>query len=299
MIPEVREGLLDLPIEPHSSDYQRNNDLVLQLQKLFVYLKYTAKKAYSPDDWVYAYKDDMGIVPVNCMVQQDAQEFFQVLCERLEHAHSAGRTTNTSSSGVAGVGIGGGGGTVSGVGELLKHSFGGKICNQMLKDVSGGAGAGGDVGVGYGEETAMMVDDVVGAGGSRAVAMGVEVGVVVGAEGGSSTTGASVDGLSLSLSVREQEDPFVCLSLQVKDARGLEDSLLKFVQGEQISDFKWDDHGPRVNIIKRQCLSQLSGADIHRHHTYIHPHIHTYTHTHIELPPPCPIIHITHTCYPT
>ena len=70
MIPEVREGLLDFPIEPHLSDFQRNNDLVLQLQKLFVYLKYTAKKAYSPDDWVFAYKDETGIVPVNCMVQQ-------------------------------------------------------------------------------------------------------------------------------------------------------------------------------------------------------------------------------------
>ena len=240
MIPEIREGLLDVTIEPHSSDYQKSNDLVLQLQKLFVYLKYTAKKAYSPDDWVFAYKDETGIMPVNCMVQQDAQEFFQVLCERLEHAHSAGRSV----SGVAGVGLGiGRGGSVSGVGELLKHSFGGKICNQMLKDTAG-----------VGDEGAMVVDD--GVGGSD-VGAGVGVGAGVDGERNMSSNG-SID--PISHGVREQEDPFVCLSLQVKDARGLEDSLLKFVQGEQISDYKWDDHGPRVNIIKRQCLSQLSGA---------------------------------------
>ena len=198
-----------------------------------------------------------------------------MLCERLEHAHSAGKCS--SSSIVTGVGVGsgvggGGSGTVSGVGELLKHSFGGKICNQMLKDIPSGVGVGnGSAGAsgsgGSADDFAMMVDDVVGdraigSDNSAAMEVGAEVevqmGVGLGVDGGRSVA-SDTPVNSINLDVREQEDPFVCLSLQVKDARGLEDSLMKFVQGEQISDFKWDDHGPRVNIIKRQCLSQLSG----------------------------------------
>ena len=61
-----------------------------------------------------------------------------------------------------------------------------------------------------------------------------------------------------SCGIREQEDPFFCLSMQVKDARGLEHSLTQFVEGEKISDYQWDDTGPRVTISKRQCISQLS-----------------------------------------
>jgi len=78
----------------------------------------------------------------------------------------------------------------------------------------------------------------------------------------------------------------------VKDARGLEDSLAKFVKGEHISDYQvtdfspppfpdhlrhvlspssplltcvllqWDDNGPRVDIVKRYCLSHLSDTVI-------------------------------------
>ena len=62
----------------------------------------------------------------------------------------------------------------------------------------------------------------------------------------------------MSCGIREQEDPFFCLSMQVKDARGLEHSLAQFVEGEKISDYQWDDTGPRVTISKRQCVSQLS-----------------------------------------
>jgi hypothetical protein len=119
----VREGILSIQVPPNQSEYTVRNDIVLQLQKLFSHLKYSEQRAYSPDDWVYAYKDEAGILPVNVSQQQDAQEFFQVLCERLERSHenysSEAQTKNNYD-----------GNTVS---DLLKSSFGGKTCHHMLR----------------------------------------------------------------------------------------------------------------------------------------------------------------------
>jgi hypothetical protein len=70
MIPEVREGILKAEIPIHYSEYTASNDLILQLQKLFTSIKYSDKKAYSPDSWVFAYKDENGILPVNVSQQQ-------------------------------------------------------------------------------------------------------------------------------------------------------------------------------------------------------------------------------------
>ena len=163
------------------------------------------------------------MLPVNCSIQQDAQEFLQVLCDRLEHAHSAGRYQPMPMPlGDAGDGEARPAPAVSAVGELLRRSFGGKLCSQLLRHGDGAA------------------DDAGGSG------------------------------------VREQDTPFVCLSLevrrralpegvrssaspaenscphphsylpfdQVKDARGLEDSLAKFVKGEHISDYQVTDFSP-------------------------------------------------------
>eukprot|EP01038_Epipyxis_sp_PR26KG_P010058 gene10058-13518_t len=57
--------------------------------------------------------------------------------------------------------------------------------------------------------------------------------------------------------IREQEESFVCISLQVKDCRDLQFSLAKFVEGEQISDYQWEEGAKRENITKRQCISEL------------------------------------------
>lgn len=77
MIPEVREGILDIEIPVHHFEYSANDDLVLQLQKLFISLKYSEKKAYSPDGWVHAYKDENGVHPVNVSQQQVLDGFIE------------------------------------------------------------------------------------------------------------------------------------------------------------------------------------------------------------------------------
>jgi len=103
------------------------------------------------------------VLPVNCSIQQDAQEFLQVLCDRLEHAHSAGRYQPVPMPlGDAGDGEARPAPAVSAVGELLRRSFGGNLCSQLLRHGDGAA------------------DDAGGSG------------------------------------VREQDTPFVCLSLEVR-----------------------------------------------------------------------------------
>ena len=54
--------------------------------------------------------------------------------------------------------------------------------------------------------------------------------------------------------IRENAEPFVCVSLDVKGCNTLESSLQKFVAGEVFTDYSWDPKEPRVPITKRQCL---------------------------------------------
>ena len=241
MTPEVREGIISAQINPHSSEAAANDDIVLQLQRLFCNLKYGEKKAFSPDSWVFAYKDESGVLPVNVSQQQDAQEFFQVLCERLS-AHqgckvpsSSSRNNSNNSSSDRGTGSSSNdisSGSVSGaIGDLLKRSFGGKICYQMLKD------SGTDIDTDTDTETRHDCN--------------------VDSNSGINNSNTNSNRKS-NKNVREQEDPFVCLSLQVKGTKGLEHSLSQFVEGEQITDYQWEDSEPRVTISKRQCISQLS-----------------------------------------
>ena len=231
MMPEVRKGILAVEVPSRSAE-QASNDIILQLQRLFFNLKYGEKKAFSPDDWVFAYKDESGLLPVNVSQQQDAQEFLQVLCERLSARSSLSELTTAGSpptgqpsqstekkDPVP---------TSSPIGDLLRSSFGGKLCNQMLREDAEQ----------YGESYSSSA-------GSSGEVQGQRQGQ--GQGGGKASSG-----------IREQEDPFFCLSMQVKDARGLEHSLAQFVEGEKISDYQWDDAGPRVTISKRQCISQLS-----------------------------------------
>jgi ubiquitin C-terminal hydrolase len=58
--------------------------------------------------------------------------------------------------------------------------------------------------------------------------------------------------------VREQNEGFVCISVAIKGCETLEKSLAKFVEGEQIAGYQWEDGLPRVNITKRQCIARTS-----------------------------------------
>ena len=75
MIPNVREFILNYPIDPQQSPDDIKNDLIIQLQKMFYYLNFSQRKSFSPDDWVYCYKDETGCKPVDILQQQDAQGF--------------------------------------------------------------------------------------------------------------------------------------------------------------------------------------------------------------------------------
>ena len=236
MIPEVRCGILAAPIDYDRPEEVLKDDLVLQLQKMFTYLLYSCRKAYLPEGWAYAFKDESGVRPVSIVLQQDANEFLQLFYERLESSLSSldghainnarqyekgndrpdpvcqGRHAKDESESLI---IASNGDSVpmeivevdsheiNYFKNLMRRTLGGRLCNQMIK------------------EHATSISDV-----------------------------------------REQSEDFVCVSLDVKGMHNLESSLSKFVTWEQINGFQWDDSSPRINIIKRQCFSEISDTII-------------------------------------
>ena len=84
------------------------DDLVYQLQKLFIFLEKTDRQDYNPKDFCFSFKDYAG-APTNLVVQQDAQEFLNMIFEKLEN-----KVKGSVWSGV------------------LENVFGGKYCNQMI-----------------------------------------------------------------------------------------------------------------------------------------------------------------------
>jgi hypothetical protein len=203
MIPAVRYGILNvLTNRSNLSEESIKDNLLVQLQKMFSFLLLSIHRSYSPEDWAYSYKDETGLAPINVMQQHDVNEFLQVLCDRLEghlpHTslpNNHMEDTNTYKTILPS--------------NLLQQSFGGRLCNQMIRE-------------GNANENGILEED----------------------------------------NIREQEEQFVCISLEVKGFVGLEDSLSKFVTGEQISNFQWNDTLPRLNIIKRQCLLDTSDVII-------------------------------------
>lgn len=173
-------------------DELRNN-IAFQLKRIFYALKYSNKKYYAPNEWAYAFKDETGVNPIDVMQQQDAQEFFQLLCERFES-----NIMMLQQSRQAGTAAG------RGLFDIFQYAFGGKLCNQMFK----------------------------------------------------SDPNSSSE--QVKKEVREHNEGFVCISLEVKGCKNLEYSLSKFVAGEQIADFAWEENAPRANITKRQCIAEMS-----------------------------------------
>ena len=184
----LREHVLGRPMAVLCrSEEELRDHLPFQLQRLFYALQYSKQKAHSPTDWAHAFKDESGLLPVDVMQQQDAQEFLQLLAERFESQLLAGSME-----------IGA---------DIFQKTVGGRFCNQMYNDRTAG--------------------DV----------------------------SADVD---RSGSIREQFESFVCISLDVKGFSSLEHSLNRFVEGEQISDYQWEEGRGRESITKRQCLHELN-----------------------------------------
>ena len=62
-----------------------DDNLLHQLQKTYTFLQFSEKQAYNPKYFCSAYKDMDG-APINPKVQQDSQEFFNTLCDKIEQS---------------------------------------------------------------------------------------------------------------------------------------------------------------------------------------------------------------------
>ena len=102
MISDLRYGIM-------ASDVDSKNKIMstlFQLQLIFANLQETEKKYFTPRDFSKTFKIDGA--PVDVRVQQDAQEFFNVILDNIENQLKG--TTNEN---------------------LLKEIIGGEICNEV------------------------------------------------------------------------------------------------------------------------------------------------------------------------
>ena len=67
----------------HNNHYDDN--LLHQLQKMYTFLTYSEKQAYNPKDFCASFKDFDG-APINPLIQQDSQEFFNNFCDKIENS---------------------------------------------------------------------------------------------------------------------------------------------------------------------------------------------------------------------
>ena len=93
---------------------QVDDNALHQLQRIFAYLELSARQDYKPDKFCFAFKDFEGL-PTNILIQQDAQEFLNLIFDRLENL-----LRNTPEK------------------YLVKNVFGGKTCSQLI--CKGGCG---------------------------------------------------------------------------------------------------------------------------------------------------------------
>jgi ubiquitin carboxyl-terminal hydrolase 34 len=92
MVPSFRYAIMSSddqkPLNYQTSFFNNNrfdDNLLHQLQKTYTYLTYSEKQAYNPKDFCASFKDFDG-APINPMIQQDSQEFFNNLCDKIENS---------------------------------------------------------------------------------------------------------------------------------------------------------------------------------------------------------------------
>jgi len=85
MIPPFRNSITSIcdGKAPNIGENGIDDNLLHQLQRLFVYLMKSKRKYYNPVAFCYSFKEADG-KPTNTAVQHDAQEFLNILFERLE-----------------------------------------------------------------------------------------------------------------------------------------------------------------------------------------------------------------------
>ena len=72
--------------KPSTSIYNNtffDDNLLHQLQKMYTFLTFSEKQAYNPKNFCSAFKDLDG-QPINIHLQQDSQEFYNNLCDKIE-----------------------------------------------------------------------------------------------------------------------------------------------------------------------------------------------------------------------
>lgn len=148
-----------------------DDNVLHQMQKLFVFLELTDRQDFNPFEFCFSFKDYSGM-PVNVLVQADAQEFINMIFEKLENSLKATPFC-----------------------QVLENVYGGKVCNQMI--------------------------------------------------------------CSNCKNVNSKYETFYNLSVVVKNAKNIYESLNKYIAGETISDYKCENCLKKVDINKRCVLSSL------------------------------------------
>lgn len=103
LLEPFRNAILSLKIKEKLLD-----NMLYQLQNIFVYLLRSNRRDVNPQDFCFSFKEPDGS-PINVKVQHDAHEFLNILFERLEHM-----LKDTPYD------------------LLLKHIFGGQLCSQVM-----------------------------------------------------------------------------------------------------------------------------------------------------------------------
>jgi len=85
----------------------KSDGLLLQLQWLFGYMKYSIRRDVNPAKFCNVFKEPDG-KPLNITIQHDAHEFFNIFCEKIEQ-----ELNETEFK------------------DLLKNIFGGRVCSQV------------------------------------------------------------------------------------------------------------------------------------------------------------------------
>jgi len=124
MMPHFRYGLLMAASALQDQEDQqavaqrdepKSDSLLYQFQALLGFLSFSEKQSYDTTPFCLTYKDENG-QPVNVRIQQDAQEFFNVLVDRLEKRLKS-----------------------SPMQHLFRRIFGGTVINQLV--CHGGCGS--------------------------------------------------------------------------------------------------------------------------------------------------------------
>lgn len=86
-IPQFRYSLLDVDDqkEPNIGTNEIDDNVIHQLQRMFGYLELTERQAYNPVGFCFSFKDFSG-APTNISIQQDAQEFLNMIFEKIENS---------------------------------------------------------------------------------------------------------------------------------------------------------------------------------------------------------------------